>query len=65
MITLYGHNIATSGRTSTNASYFIRQCLKIIGTKENIGKQVQLDHCSHINSAGHYCGINTMEILNK
>ena len=25
---------------------------------------IQLDHCSHSNSAGHYCGINIVEILN-
>ena len=26
---------------------------------------LQLDHCSHSNSAGHYYGINTAEILNS
>mgnify|MGYP005701878429 CR=1 FL=1 len=27
--------------------------------------KLQLDHCSHSNSAGHYCGINIVKILNS
>ena len=28
-----------------------------------ISHGIQLNHCSHSNSAGHYCGINIVEIL--